>query len=99
LNNLSAGDIRRTIVAYEPVWAIGTGKTATPGQAEEVHDFIRRFMEQTCGRECAVGIRILYGGSVTAENAASLMAQKNIDGVLVGGASLEPESFCSIINY
>jgi triosephosphate isomerase len=56
-------------------------------------------MEQTCGRECAVGIRILYGGSVTAENAASLMAQKNIDGVLVGGASLEPESFCSIINY
>jgi triosephosphate isomerase len=99
LNNLSADDIRRSIVAYEPVWAIGTGKTATPGQAEEVHDFIRQFLERSYGKNLAAGTRILYGGSVNPENTGSLMAQKDIDGVLVGGASLDPESFRQIINY
>jgi triosephosphate isomerase len=99
LNNISADDIRRTIVAYEPVWAIGTGKTATPEQAEEVHDFIRQFLERIYGKELAAEIRILYGGSVNPENAGSLMAQKDIDGLLVGGASLDPVSFRKIIHY
>jgi triosephosphate isomerase (TIM) len=99
LNNISADDIRRAIVAYEPVWAIGTGKTATPGQAEEVHDFIRQFIARIYGTDNAAGISILYGGSVNPDNAESLMTQKDIDGLLVGGASLDPESFGKIIHY
>jgi len=99
LNNISADDIRRAIVAYEPVWAIGTGKTATPGQAEEVHDFIRQFIARIYGTDIAAGICILYGGSVNPDNAESLMTQKDIDGLLVGGASLDPESFRKIIHY
>ena len=98
LNNLSADDIRRTIVAYEPVWAIGTGKTASPGQAQEVHDFIRQFIGHRAGKEAAAEVRILYGGSVNPENAASLMAQKDIDGLLAGGASLEVDSFRKLIH-
>jgi len=99
LNNLSADDIRRTIVAYEPVWAIGTGKTASPGQAQEAHDFIRQFIGHRAGKETAAEVRILYGGSVNPGNAASLMAQKDIDGVLAGGASLEVDSFRKLIDH
>jgi triosephosphate isomerase len=99
LNNISAGDIRRSNVAYEPVWAIGTGKTATPDQAEEVHDFIRQFLERIYGKELAAEIRVLYGGSVNPDNAGALMGQKDIDGVLVGGASLDAGSFRKIIHY
>lgn len=83
------------VVAYEPVWAIGTGLTATPEQAQEVHAFIRRELPQLLG--AGDGIRILYGGSVTPENSASLMRERDIDGALVGGASLKSESFLKII--
>jgi triosephosphate isomerase (TIM) len=99
LNNIAADDIRRTIVAYEPVWAIGTGKTAAPEQAEEIHDFIRQFLTRIHGMDIAAGICILYGGSVNPDNAGSLMAQMDIDGLLVGGASLDPVSFRKIIHY
>lgn len=99
LNNLSADDIRRSIVAYEPVWAIGTGRTASPEQAEEVHHFIRQFVERMAGKERADAIRILYGGSVNPANAGALMAQKDVDGVLVGAASLDVDSFRKIIEY
>ena len=99
LNNISADDIRRAIVAYEPVWAIGTGKTAAPEQAEEIHDFIRQFLARIHGTDIAAGICILYGGSVNPDNAGSLMAQKDIDGLLVGGASLDAGSFRKIIHY
>jgi triosephosphate isomerase (TIM) len=99
LNNIAADDIRRAIVAYEPVWAIGTGRTAAPEQAEEIHNFIRQFMERIHGTDIAAGIRILYGGSVNPDIAAALMAQKDIDGLLVGGASLDPESLRKIIHY
>ncbi|HOL21293.1 MAG TPA: triose-phosphate isomerase [bacterium] len=87
------------VIAYEPVWAIGTGKTATPEQAEEVHFFIRGLIEKSFGKDFAERILILYGGSVKAENIDSLMAQRDIDGVLVGGASLKLESFLRIIDY
>ena len=99
LNNLSADDIRRSILAYEPVWAIGTGRTATPGQAGEAHDFIRQFLDRMHGKDAAAAMRVLYGGSVSPENATALMAQKDIDGLLVGGASLDPVSFHKIIDY
>jgi len=99
LNNIAANDIRRTIVAYEPVWAIGTGKTAIPEQAEEIHDFIRQFIARIHGTDIAAEISILYGGSVNPDNAAYLMAQKDIGGLLVGGASLDPGSLRKIIHY
>jgi triosephosphate isomerase len=99
LNNLPADDIRRSIVAYEPVWAIGTGRTASPEQAEDVHRFIRQFIERMAGVERADAVRILYGGSVNPANAGALMAQKDIDGVLVGAASLDLDSFRKIIQY
>ena len=84
------------VVAYEPIWAIGTGRTATPGLAQEVHALIRACLGERFG---ALGerIRIQYGGSVKPDNAATLLAQKDIDGALVGGASLEPESFAQIV--
>ncbi|MCX8082213.1 MAG: triose-phosphate isomerase [bacterium] len=91
--------IENIVIAYEPVWAIGTGKNATPEQAEEVHFFIRELIEKSFGKESAEKILILYGGSVKPENIDSLMAQKDIDGVLVGGASLKIESFLRIIDY
>jgi len=87
------------VIAYEPVWAIGTGKNATPEQAEEVHSFIRGIIEKHYGKNSAEDIIILYGGSVKPENIDSLMAQKDIDGALVGGASLKLDSFLRIVNY
>ncbi|SPD72639.1 Triosephosphate isomerase [uncultured Desulfobacterium sp.] len=88
-----------TILAYEPVWAIGTGKTATPDQAQEVHGFIRNWIEKTFKTGTANQVRILYGGSVKADNIAELMAKPDIDGALVGGASLKAESFVPIIRF
>jgi len=86
------------VVAYEPVWAIGTGVTATPGIAQEVHHYIRNKLSAIFQKEVAYGIRILYGGSVVKENIKDLMAQPDIDGCLVGGASLESRSFAELIN-
>ena len=94
---VSDDQITRCVLAYEPVWAIGTGKTATPDQAEEVHSDLRKLLESRYNRELAAEVRILYGGSVKPENAAELLAQPNIDGALVGGASLEIDSFLAII--
>ena len=88
-----------TIVAYEPVWAIGTGLTATPEQAQEVHQFIRNWLKEKFNKESADKIRILYGGSVKPANAAALMSMADIDGALVGGASLKADSFLGIINF
>jgi triosephosphate isomerase len=87
----------RAIVAYEPVWAIGTGRNATPVQAQEVHGAIREALRDHLGREQAEGVRILYGGSVTPENVDTLMAKPDIDGALVGGASLRADSFARIV--
>ena len=87
------------IVAYEPVWAIGTGKTASPQQAQEAHEFVRRWMAENFDEKSASGIRIRYGGSVKPDNIASLMAEADIDGALVGGASLKADSFLGIIRY
>jgi triosephosphate isomerase len=87
------------VIAYEPVWAIGTGKTATPAQAEEAHDFIRKEYAKLYGQGAADAVRILYGGSVKPDNMATLMKEKDIDGGLVGGASLEPDSFSKIVLY
>jgi triosephosphate isomerase len=87
----------RIIVAYEPVWAIGTGRTATPQAAQEVHEFIRGLLTERFGQDAASAIRIQYGGSVKPENAAGLLAQNDIDGALVGGASLNADSFGAII--
>jgi triosephosphate isomerase len=99
LSGLTASDRDRIIVAYEPVWAIGTGRTATPEQAQEMHAFIRRVFAQRHSREAAENLRILYGGSVKPDNIAGLMAQEDIDGALVGGASLKAASFAQIVNY
>lgn len=99
LDGLTVADMERIIIAYEPVWAIGTGKTASPEQAQEMHGFLRRTLAETHGREVADATRILYGGSVKPENIAILMSQDDVDGVLVGGASLEAESFARIVNY
>lgn len=99
LKNISADDIGRVVIAYEPVWAIGTGKTASPAQAEEVHLFIRRFIAAGYGAAVAESIPIIYGGSVNEGNISELMARENIDGALVGGASLDPASFTKIVKY
>ena len=99
LNNLTAGDISRFLVAYEPVWAIGTGRTATPAQAEEVHRLIREWIAGRYGSERAAEIAILYGGSVTPKNIVDLMRQPDINGALVGGASLDVASFVQIVGY
>ncbi len=97
LSGLSAEEMQKVTVAYEPVWAIGTGKTATPQQAQEVHVFIRQLLGRMFGVEVADSVRIQYGGSVTPDNITSLMAQKDIDGALVGGASLKAPSFSAIV--
>ena len=99
LEGLTVSDLERIIIAYEPVWAIGTGKAATPSQAQEMHAFIRETIADVHGGEAADSLRILYGGSVKPDNIAELMAQPDIDGALVGGASLEAESFAGIVNY
>lgn len=99
LDGLTVADMERIIIAYEPVWAIGTGKTATPEQAQEMHGHIRRTVAETQGPEIAQNVRILYGGSVKPDNIATLMSQEDVDGALVGGASLEAESFAQIVNY
>jgi triosephosphate isomerase len=96
---ISAKKAEKLVVAYEPVWAIGTGKTATPELAAEAHAVIRSEAGEVFGAEFAAGLRILYGGSVKPENVSSLMAQEEIDGALVGGASLDPKSFAAIVKY
>jgi triosephosphate isomerase len=97
LENFTVGDLKNLIIAYEPVWAIGTGKTATPQQAEEVHLFIRKLITDLFSKEFAESLRILYGGSVKPDNSKDLLSQKNIDGALVGGACLNADSFLNII--
>lgn len=92
----TSDDLSLLEIAYEPVWAIGTGKTATPDQAQEVHAFIREELNKAKGADFASKCRVLYGGSVKPENAAELMSKKDVDGVLVGGASLEVDSFVKI---
>jgi triosephosphate isomerase len=99
LIDLSSHDMERAVLAYEPVWAIGTGKTATPDQAQEVHHYIRQLIARIFDKEIADQIRILYGGSVKPENVDQLMAQEDIDGALVGGASLKADSFARIIKF
>jgi triosephosphate isomerase len=96
---VSSKKASKLVVAYEPVWAIGTGKTATPEMAAEAHAVIRREAAEIFGVEFASMLRILYGGSVKPENASALMAQEEIDGALVGGASLHPKSFAAIVKY
>ncbi|HEX2867665.1 MAG TPA: triose-phosphate isomerase [Ignavibacteriales bacterium] len=97
LNGISEEDLKKVIIAYEPVWAIGTGKTATPEQAQDVHAFIRNLLRELYSDLAAEGVTIQYGGSVKPENALSLLSQKDIDGALVGGACLKADSFTSII--
>jgi triosephosphate isomerase len=96
---LTAAEAAPIVVAYEPVWAIGTGKTATPQMATEAHAVIRGEVAKLFGRETADNLRILYGGSVKPDNATALMSEPDIDGALVGGASLDPQSFAKIVNY
>jgi triosephosphate isomerase len=99
LGALTREQFSRIIIAYEPVWAIGTGRTATPEIAEEAHRFIRQKVAEKFGAELAGGVRILYGGSVKPDNFNSLMACENIDGGLVGGASLKPADFAKIVHF
>ncbi|MBS1806718.1 MAG: triose-phosphate isomerase [Acidobacteria bacterium] len=99
LTGLTADEVAKIIIAYEPVWAIGTGRTATPEQAQQMHAYIRSWLSGKFGAGLADGLRILYGGSVKPENIAELMNAPDIDGALVGGASLEAESFARIVHY
>ena len=87
----SVQDWSKVVIAYEPVWAIGTGKTASPEIAQETHAYIRSWVSENCGEQVAASVRIQYGGSVNAKNAATLIAQPDIDGFLVGGAALKPD--------
>jgi triosephosphate isomerase len=97
LAGLSAAELAGLVVAYEPVWAIGTGRTASPEDAQQVNAFIRSLLAEMGGREAARQVRIQYGGSVKPDNAAELLGQPDIDGALVGGASLKVESFAAIV--
>ena len=99
LTGLSKEDALKIVIAYEPVWAIGTGKTASPAQAQEVHAFIRKQLEALFGKDTADSTRILYGGSVKGDNIKELMSQTDVDGGLVGGASLDAASFAKIVNF
>ncbi len=99
LKGVTAGEMQKIVIAYEPVWAIGTGKTATTEQANEIHRFIRGKIKAVYGGAVADALRIQYGGSVTPENVSALMAMTDIDGALVGGASLKPESFAALVNF
>lgn len=98
LFTLSVEDFRKCVIAYEPVWAIGTGVTATPAQAQEMHHFIREIIKKQYGHDVASDTTILYGGSCKASNAAELFANPDVDGGLIGGASLAKDEFCSIVN-
>ena len=95
--NIDAEEVLRTVIAYEPIWAIGTGRTATPEQANDTIKAIRNVLETLYGTEVAQAVRILYGGSVNVKNIESLIAMSDIDGALVGGASLEPNSFLTLV--
>ncbi len=97
LSGISAEEARKTIIAYEPVWAIGTGKTASPAQAQEAHAYIRKLLAKMFDGETAAAMRIQYGGSVKPENTEELMSQPDVDGALVGGASLKVDSFADIV--
>ncbi|MFC1698515.1 triose-phosphate isomerase [Candidatus Omnitrophota bacterium] len=97
LNGLSADEVKKLIIAYEPVWAIGTGKTATPEQAQEAHNFIRQLLKKMYDQQVAEVVRIQYGGSVKPDNISELMAKADVDGALVGGASLKVDSFAKIV--
>ena len=97
LAELTEKDLQETVIAYEPVWAIGTGRNATPEQAQEAHAFIRHILRQISDETTAERVRVQYGGSVKPENARALMVQADIDGALVGGASLDPHSFAQIV--
>jgi len=99
LNALTGEGFSRIILAYEPVWAIGTGRTATPEMAAEAHNFLRQQAAKRFTSERSSALRILYGGSVKPDNIRGLMAQVEIDGALVGGASLDPQSFASVVNF
>lgn len=99
LNGLKAEQVKQVVLAYEPIWAIGTGRTATAEQANETIGYIRQVVERVYGKEVADAIRIQYGGSVNSSNIKELMSQEHIDGALVGGASLDPQSFLSLVNY
>lgn len=99
IEGFSSDDLETLVIAYEPVWAIGTGKTATTDQAQEAHQFLRSVLEKSFGNMLAKSIRILYGGSVKPNNIAELMAMPDIDGALVGGASLDPETFSKIVHF
>jgi triosephosphate isomerase len=96
---MDAATVSRTVLAYEPVWAIGTGKTATPEQAQDMHRCIRELLVSLYDKNVANNMRILYGGSVTPDNAQGLMTQPDIDGALVGGASLDPQTFSQLVHY
>ena len=98
LADLTGDDMKKVVLAYEPVWAIGTGKTATPEMAEETHAFIRKTLNDMFGKEIGEGVRIQYGGSMKAENAQQLVAQTNIDGGLIGGAALKADSVSDLIH-
>jgi triosephosphate isomerase (TIM) len=97
LAGIDARELLETVIAYEPVWAIGTGKTASPGQAQEAHAFVRQTLREMSDEATAEKIRIQYGGSVKPDNARELLSQPDIDGALVGGASLDPRSFAQIV--
>lgn len=97
LAGFSADDVKKMVVAYEPVWAIGTGETASPEQAQEVHAFIRKYLTETYSSEVANAVSILYGGSVKPENAKEIFGQPDVDGGLIGGASLKYEQFVKLI--
>ncbi|MDZ7796088.1 MAG: triose-phosphate isomerase [Candidatus Marinimicrobia bacterium] len=97
LEGLTAEDLKKVTIAYEPVWAIGTGLTASPEQAQEVHRFIRKTLAENVNKELAAGVRVLYGGSAKPANAKELLSQEDIDGLLIGGASLKVGDFYEII--
>jgi triosephosphate isomerase len=97
LSGLTGQQLRKIVIAYEPVWAIGTGKNASPAEAEEVHRDLRNIMAERYNKEVAESVRLQYGGSVKADNAASLLSQPDIDGALVGGASLKVDQFMGIV--
>ena len=98
-SELDSSQIEKVVIAYEPVWAIGTGETATPEQAQKMHEFIRKVLRELTGEEVANSVRVKYGGSVKPDNIKDLMAEEDVDGALVGGASLNLDSFIKIVKY